>query len=174
MLDTEIQHHLARRQPTTHLNRQGMMPAVRGWNGCMRNVEIADIVRRDRRYPYEAYEFIFAALAHTQQMVGRKPQQGETMTEEHHVSGHEILRGTVDLARKEFGFLAKTVFHQWGVTRTDDVGELVFNLIDNSLLSKTDNDQRADFQDQFDLDRALSDDFTITLHEAPMVRRGYR
>ncbi|WP_020471214.1 Minf_1886 family protein [Zavarzinella formosa] len=140
----------------------------------MRHPEIAEIVRRDRRYAYEAYEFIFDALGHTQQMVGRKPREGEPLAEEHHVSGAEILRGTVDLARKEFGFLAKTVFHQWGVTRTDDIGELVFNLIEGSLLSKTETDRRADFQNLFDLDRALTDDFAISLNEAPPIRRGHR
>lgn len=137
-----------------------------------RHPDIADIVRRDRRYAYEAYEFIFDALTHTQQMVGRKPRDGELPAEEHHVSGAEILRGTVDLARREFGLLAKTVFHQWGVTRTDDVGELVFNLIEGSLLSKTESDRRADFQNLFDLDRALSDDFSINVTEAPVSRRG--
>ncbi len=140
----------------------------------MRHPDIADIVRRDRRYAYEAYEFIFDALNHTQTMVGRKPTDGQPPAEEHHVSGAEILRGTVDLARREFGLLAKTVFHQWGVTRTDDVGELVFNLIEGSLLSKTETDRRADFQDLFDLDRALSDDFAITVQEAPAARRGHR
>ena len=140
----------------------------------MRHPEIAEIVRRDRRYAYEAYEFIFDALGHTQQLVGRKPREGEPVAEQHHVSGAEILRGTVDLARKEFGWLAKTVFHQWGVTRTDDVGELVFNLIEGSLLSKTETDRRADFQNLFDLDRALTDDFAISLHEAPPIRRGHR
>ena len=43
----------------------------------MRHPEIAEIVRRDRRYAYEAYEFIFDALGHTQQLVGRKPREGE-------------------------------------------------------------------------------------------------
>lgn len=140
----------------------------------MRHPEIAEIVRRDRRYAYEAYEFIFEALTHTQKLVGKQPREGEPVAEEHHVSGAEILKGTVDLARREFGLLAKTVFHQWGVTRTDDVGELVFNLIEGSLLSKTESDRRADFQDLFDLDRALSEDFAISLQEAPVSRRGHR
>ena len=34
---------------------------------------IAAIVRRDPRYAYEAYEFVFAALAHTQGAHGRDP-----------------------------------------------------------------------------------------------------
>jgi uncharacterized repeat protein (TIGR04138 family) len=138
----------------------------------MRFSEITEIVQRDRRYAYEAYEFVFEALSHTQQMVGRVPVGGEAAGEEHHVSGKEILEGAGDLAREEFGFLARTVFHQWGVRRTDDLGEIVFNLIEAGLLSKTDADSRADFHDVFDMDRALSEGFAISLAEGATARRG--
>jgi uncharacterized repeat protein (TIGR04138 family) len=138
----------------------------------MRHQEIVEIVRRDRRFPYEAYEFVFEALSHTQKMVGRVPLGGETPTEEHHVSGKEILEGAVDLARDEYGFLARTVFNQWGIRRTDDLGEIVFNLIESGLLSKTDADSRADFHEVFDLDRALSEGFAISLADGTPARRG--
>ena len=138
----------------------------------MRHAEIVEIVRRDRRYAYEAYEFMFEALGHTQRMVGRAPDEDEVPGEEHHVSGKEILEGAVDLAREEFGFMARTVFQQWGVRRTDDVGEIVFNLIEANLLSKTDTDSRADFHDVFDLDRALTEGFSIRLGDGTAARRG--
>ena len=140
----------------------------------MRHPEITEIVRRDARYAYEAYEFVFEALNHTQQMVGRVPIGGERPGLEHHVSGKEILEGAVDLAREEFGFLARTVFRQWGLRRTDDVGEVVFNLIEADLLKKTDADNRADFHDVFDLDRALADGYSIRLADAAPARRGAR
>jgi len=138
----------------------------------MRHPEIADIVRRDRRFAYEAYEFVFDALGHTQKRVGRAPDDGEPPGHEHHVSGKEILEGAVDLAREEFGFMARTVFHQWGIRRTDDLGEIVFNLIEASLLSKTDADNRADFHEVFDLDRALTDGFAIRLTDGAAAHRG--
>lgn len=138
----------------------------------MKHPQIAEIVRRDRRFAYEAYEFVFEALGHTQKRVGRVPDEEETPGEEHHVSGKEILEGAVDLARQEFGFMARTVFHQWGIRRTDDLGEIVFNLIEASLLSKTDADSRADFHDVFDLDRALTDGFAIRLTDGAPAHRG--
>jgi len=141
----------------------------------MRHPEIAEIVRRDRRYAYEAYEFVFEALNHTQRMFGRAPDKDEPLGAEHHVSGREILKGAVDLARDHFGFMARTVFQQWGLRRTDDLGELVFNLIEAGLLSKTDTDSRTDFQDVFDLDRALVESYSINLSdETSSVRRGGR
>jgi uncharacterized repeat protein (TIGR04138 family) len=138
----------------------------------MKHPEIAEIVRRDRRFAYEAYEFVFDALGHTQKRVGRVPDEDESPGEEHHVSGKEIVEGAVDLARQEFGFMARTVFHQWGIRRTDDLGELVFNLIEANLLSKTDADSRTDFHDVFDLDRALTEGFAIRLSDGAPVQRG--
>jgi uncharacterized repeat protein (TIGR04138 family) len=140
----------------------------------MKNPEIAEILRRDARYAYEAYEFIFEALSHTQKLVGRLPIEGAVPGADNHVSGREIVQGAIDLARREFGLMARTVFHQWGITQTDDLGELVFNLIESSLLSKTDNDNRADFRNVLDLDRALVDGYTITLQEPQTARRGGR
>lgn len=130
----------------------------------MHHPKLAEIVQRDPRYPYEAYEFVFAALAHAQRLRGKPPAQTpEEVGPEHHVSGPELLEGIRDLALREFGLLARTVFHLWGIDRTDDFGEIVFNLVEAQLLSKTDSDSRADFHNVYDLDQALVRDYQITL-----------
>src|SRR5687768_11548878 len=87
---------------------------------------LMEVARRDPRYAYEAYEFLFEALAHTQKMLGRVAEPtraGESP--ENHVSGQELVMGILDLARREFGRLARVVLHLWGIDRTDDVGEIV-------------------------------------------------
>jgi uncharacterized repeat protein (TIGR04138 family) len=119
--------------------------------------KIDDVVRRDPRYAYEAYEFLFEALKHTQQMLGRVPADNALPEEDYHVSGPELLAGIRDLALREFGLMARTVFRMWGVDSTADFGELVFNLIDAGLMSKTSEDDRLDFAGVYDLDEALSD-----------------
>ncbi len=132
----------------------------------MRHPRLAEVVRRDPRYAYEAYEFLYAALAHTEQLLGRTPRQpGEEPGPDHHVSGPQLLDGVRDLALREFGFMARTVFRLWGINRTDDFGEIVFNLVDAHLMSKTDNDSRADFHAVYDLDQVLVRDFRIQLDE---------
>ena len=143
----------------------------------MKHPVIVSLLHRDPRYAYEAYEFMFEALTHTQKMFDRSPKVGEEPGKEHHVTGPEIVRGAVDLARREYGLLAQTVFHQWGVRRTSDLGELVFNLIESQLLSKTDTDSREDFRDVFDLDRALVESFAISLSNsdtASASKKGVR
>ncbi len=133
----------------------------------MQHPQIAELCRRDARYAYEAYEFLFAALAHTQKLFGRTAPlaPGEEPGPSHHVRGQELLDGVRDLALREFGFMARTVFRLWGIEKTDDWGEIVFNLVEAGLLSKTAQDSRDDFRDVFDLDQVLVRDFRIRLRE---------
>jgi uncharacterized repeat protein (TIGR04138 family) len=134
----------------------------------MYHPKIAEIVRRDPRYAYEAYEFVFAALAHTQKALGRVPsgEPGEEVEAANHVRGPELLHGVRDLALREFGLMARTVFRRWGINRTDDVGEIIFNLIDANLMSKTPEDSRRDFHAIYDLDEELVNGYHIRLDEA--------
>jgi uncharacterized repeat protein (TIGR04138 family) len=133
----------------------------------MQHPQIAELCRRDPRYAYEAYEFLFAALAYTQKVLDRTPSlaPGEEPGPSHHVRGQELVAGVRDLALREFGLMARTVFRLWGVNRTADWGEIVFNLVDASLLSTTAQDRREDFHDVFDLDQVLVRDFKIRLGE---------
>jgi len=129
---------------------------------------LAEVVRRDPRFAYEAYEFLYEALNHTQKMLGRLPsgEVAEGAERQHHVSGPELLTGIRDLALREFGLMARTVFHMWGIRRTDDFGDIVFNLVEAGLMNKTDEDTRKDFHDVFDLDQALVQGYRIELEEA--------
>jgi uncharacterized repeat protein (TIGR04138 family) len=131
----------------------------------MHHPKLVELVRRDSRYAYEAYEFVFAALHHTQQLLGRVPPAGAQADQEHHVTGPELLHGIRDLALREFGLMARVVFHVWGIDRTADFGEIVFNLVEARLMSKTDEDRRRDFHDVYDLDQALVRDYRIELKE---------
>ncbi len=138
----------------------------------MYQARIAEVVRRDPRYVYEAYEFVFAALGHTQRMLGRVPSEEEAAAPgpQYHVSGRELVEGIRDLALREFGRMARVVFRIWGINRTADFGEIVFNLVRANLMSKTDQDSLADFTDVYDLDQALVHEFQIKLDEAEWTR----
>jgi uncharacterized repeat protein (TIGR04138 family) len=128
---------------------------------------IAEVARRDPRYMYEAYEFVFEALKHTQKLLGRppRPESAEEGSSVQHVSGRQLLDGIRDLALRDFGFMARTVFRLWGIERTDDFGEIVFNLVEANLMSKTDDDRRDDFHEAYDLDDALVQGFHLRLDE---------
>jgi uncharacterized repeat protein (TIGR04138 family) len=129
---------------------------------------ILDIVERDPRFAYEAYEFMFHALHYTQKMLDRLPPEQERRErtpgeKQYHVSGPELLEGIRQFAFEEFGYMARTVFKLWGIHKTGDFGAIVFNLIEAGLMSKTDNDSLADFQDVYDFDEALVRAFRIEM-----------
>lgn len=133
----------------------------------MHRTRLADVVRKDPRYAIEAYEFLFHALTHTQKLLDRLPPEGQSgePSPEYHVSGPELMAGVRDLALREFGLMARTVFRMWGINRTDDFGEIVFNLVEGNLMSKTAEDTRADFHAVFDLDKDLTEGYRIQLEE---------
>ena len=133
----------------------------------MHHPRLAELVRRDPRFAYEAYEFLFEALAHTQKMLGRQPlPAGQEPEPANHVTGQQLLDGIRDLALQEFGLMARTVFRLWGIEKTDDFGDIVFNLVEANLMSKQPTDSRDDFRDRYDLDQALVRDYRIRLDEA--------
>jgi uncharacterized repeat protein (TIGR04138 family) len=131
------------------------------------NAKLLAVARRDPRYAYEAYEFIFQALEHTQKILGRSPtdESADPNEPRHHVSGQQLMDGARAFALQEFGMMARVVFRMWGIQRTDDFGAIVFNLIEAELMSKTTDDTMADFHEIFDLDEALSSGFRIVLEE---------
>jgi uncharacterized repeat protein (TIGR04138 family) len=117
--------------------------------------DAVDAVREhDPRYPREAYGFLMMALAAT---VEALPQARRADPARRHVSGPELLDGVIALARGEFGVMAQTVFREWGVTRSSDIGTMVFQLIDAGHLSARPEDSREDFDGRPDLLAALGD-----------------
>ena len=72
------------------------------------------------------------------------------------------------LALEQFGYLARPVLSHWGVTCTDDFGDVVFNLIESDLLQKTADDRREDFAHLFDFESAFDKTFRGTLAEAEL------
>lgn len=105
--------------------------------------KIQGVRRRDRRYSRHAYYFVLDALDFTMTRLGREQRNGE----ERHVGGRELLAGIQEHASEQFGPMAALVFERWGVRRSADFGEIVFNLIDAELLSRRPSDSRLDFVD---------------------------
>ena len=106
---------------------------------------VNSIARRRGVYPPEAYYFTIDALNRI----------AENLTVRRHLSGSELLKEIVWLAHEKFGRMAVNVFDQWGISHTKDFGVIVYHLIDEGLLSKTEDDDLKDFEDVFDLSEAL-------------------
>lgn len=115
--------------------------------------DAVDRIRQaDARYRPEAYRFVVAALG---SIVQSLPEDRLSDPERRHLSGRELLRGVILLAHEEFGSLAPTVFREWGVTSGEDVGRIVFQLVDSGQLSARPEDTMQDFMGLPDLMAAL-------------------
>ncbi|HTI97773.1 MAG TPA: Minf_1886 family protein [Dongiaceae bacterium] len=108
------------------------------------------ILAGDTRYQRDAYLFVKDALDYTQKLVA-KTDEGKPR----HVSGQELLSGIRDYALDQFGPMTITVFAEWGIHSCTDFGEIVFNMVESSLLAKTDQDNREDFKAGYDFDDAF-------------------
>lgn len=99
------------------------------------------IVREDSRYHPDAYEFINEAVSFTVKKLARtaKPRGAR------HISGGELVAGTMELAETQFGPLAPDVLENWGIRSGNDVGNIVYNMIGVELLSASPEDSRSDF-----------------------------
>ena len=119
---------------------------------------VEKIVAKDTRYDADAYEFLREALDFTQKSLGRnsdkvRQREGASATEPgHHVSGQQLLAGIREFAAQRYGPMTLMVFESWGVKRTDDFGEIVFNMVSEGLLGKTENDSREDFKGVYNFD----------------------
>ena len=127
--------------------------------------ELEKIVAKDSRFHRDAYFFVREALDHTQKLIGKVPKD-----EIRHVSGQQLLDGIRDFGLGQFGPMTMTVLNEWGLTVCEDFGEIVFNMVENSLLAKTDKDTRADFKGGYAFEDAFRKPFLPTKKmAAPMV-----
>ncbi len=124
----------------------------------MQEPEFAEIValicKEDARFDRKAYDFVRLGLDQTVKEIRKKdPSRGEKGGR--HVSGPELLEGLRTYALDQFGPLTKTVLNAWGLKKTRDFGDIVFNLIEYNVFSKTDNDKPEDFDTGFGFDEAF-------------------
>lgn len=116
--------------------------------------EVVDLIcKEDPRYDKKAYTFIRQGLDHTVKELKKKDAAKSRASQ--HVTGAELLDGLRLFALDQYGPLTKTVLNSWGIKRCTDFGEIVFNLIEYNVFSKTENDRREDFVDLYSFDDAF-------------------
>ena len=139
---------------------------------------LAELLKEDRRFTFEAYVFVFDALGYAQKVLEMgtespseppveppgepDPESEENAAPEKHVSGQELCEAIRRYALDQYGYMAKTVLNSWGIRSTGDFGEIVFNLIRIGQMRKTPQDCREDFEAVYDFDTAFERDFKIT------------
>ena len=107
--------------------------------------KIEGILEQDPSYKFEAYTFVLAALHDTVTKL-KAPR---------HITGQELAVGISEYALDQFGPMAMTVLHHWGIGQTLDFGKIVFALIEVQLLSKQPEDKLEDFDRVYEFEESF-------------------
>jgi uncharacterized repeat protein (TIGR04138 family) len=113
---------------------------------------IEQLTRTDPRYPKDAYHFVREALDFTIKQHKKKTAAGNR---EHHICGKDLLEGIRVFALKEYGPLTHTVLNYWNLKRSEDIGEVVYNLVSIRVLKTSDTDSKDDFNRGYDFKEAF-------------------
>ncbi|HWP38990.1 MAG TPA: Minf_1886 family protein [Gemmatimonadales bacterium] len=107
---------------------------------------IAERIRAlDGRYHPRAYVFVLAALEYHHRKAGARG----------HVGGRDLALACRDFALEHFGLTARTVLSHWGVESTEDIGRIVYVLIEAGLLIRQPSDRIEDFAGVYDFTEAF-------------------
>ena len=118
-----------------------------------------EVIRRDGRYPPEAFAFLHEGLARAVKTVyGEESPEGMK-----HVTGKQLCLSLRDFAMERWGLLARTVLAKWNIRSTADFGNMVYLLIEKGFMKKTEQDSLEDFTGVYDFDEAFRphDDFEL-------------
>jgi uncharacterized repeat protein (TIGR04138 family) len=118
---------------------------------------VVSILRREGRYDGQAYFFLKESLDFTLKRI-----MEETGGKGRHVSGKELLEGFRDHALEQFGPMAATLMDEWGIKEGRDVGNMVFQMIEEQIFGKQESDKPEDFDGVFDFKKELRDPFLPT------------
>ncbi|MFM7207325.1 MAG: Minf_1886 family protein [Planctomycetaceae bacterium] len=145
------------------------------------------LLQRDRRYSLDGYLFVLEALSFAQDALGmgqapaaedleplptdtgastRSKQGRRRRPVERHVSGQELCEAARRYGLQQYGYLAPTVLAVWGIHRTDDIGEIVFNMIGIGQMRKTRADKREDFHDVYSFGEAFARDLAFVVPDS--------
>ncbi|HIG31072.1 MAG TPA: hypothetical protein EYQ50_26030 [Verrucomicrobiales bacterium] len=112
---------------------------------------LENLVKKDSRYALDAYLFLRDALDFTQKEIAQ-----DTPEKPRHISGQELLEGIRRFGLEQYGPMTFSLFKEWGLTRSSDFGEIVFNMVETGLLGASDDDSRKDFSNVYNFYEAFT------------------
>ncbi len=98
--------------------------------------------QRHPRYDPKVYKFVLDSVRSVRNSLAHR----------RHISGRELVDGACALAISRYGPLARMVFDHWGVGSSEDLGEIVFALVDAGVLVKRAEDRIEDFRAAVDFE----------------------
>ena len=78
-----------------------------------------------------------------------------------HVTGQQLCWALRDAALQRWGMMAQDVLARWNITQTDDIGTIIFALVENHWLQKQPADRIEDFANVFSFTEAFAEGYQI-------------
>lgn len=108
----------------------------------MNNEQImCDLAAKYPGYSVDAFQFVVETVT----------WMAEKQESHRHVTPVELVGGVRDMAAERYGALAKEVLLSFGVRSANDVGDIVYILIDTGILCASPEDRREDFDIDMDV-----------------------
>ena len=120
----------------------------------MNDLQFADDVMgriraRGGRYHERAYLFLLGTIEFLQSRLEVR----------RHVTAAELAWACRDFALQQYGLLAPVVLAHWGITRTDDLGRIVYTLVEVGLLVTQPGDHETDFNAVYQFTDAFGESY---------------
>lgn len=133
------------------------------------------LLKKDPRFPLDAYVFVREALTYASDELnlgsarfaapldddGDDEDGDEPTPEERHLTGQELCEAIRQYAIEQFGYMARVVLGNWGISQTSHFGDIVYNMIDVGLMKKSPDDCRSHFEDVYDFDDVFDKQYEI-------------
>jgi uncharacterized repeat protein (TIGR04138 family) len=104
---------------------------------------------RGGRYNERAYLFLLGTVEFLQQRLEVR----------RHVTAAELAWACRDFALQQYGLLAPVVLAHWGITQTEDLGRIVYTLVEVGLLVTQPGDHESDFQAVYQFSDAFGESY---------------
>lgn len=127
------------------------------------DIAVERILSKEALFKKEAYYFLNEALGKAIKAEATKKKQDNP----EHVNAATLSFAFRDLALDQYGGLAKQVLNHWGVQSSEDIGKMVYQLVEDGIWSKTEEDSLEDFRNLMDFDEAFLKPFMPTASSKP-------
>ena len=120
----------------------------------MNDLQFADDVMgriraRGGRYNERAYLFLLGTIEFLQSRLEVR----------RHVTAAELAWACRDFALQQYGLLAPVVLAHWGITRTEDLGRIVYTLVEVGLLVTQPGYHESDFDAVYQFTDAFGESY---------------
>lgn len=116
---------------------------------------VEEICSENPLIPKQAYHFLRESMDFTSEKCK------ENGADNNHVTAVELLNGFKDFSLTQFGPMAATVFREWNINHCQDIGTMVYALIDKGIFSKQDSDRKEDFMEVYSFQEAFISPFKV-------------